>query len=218
MRDIVIAGAGAALATPLIEHYLRAGDRVTAVYRNTKPKSPPGDLSALRVRRINQFDPAEGVDVLITLTGATDNAKLGEMTDLQWATVVSDCLAAPFDYLRLCLPHLKDGNVVVVGSVVGSMGGRGCANYAAAKAGLIGLVRAAANEYARDSVCVNLLELGYTELGMGAELPEKVKDCALGSIPLRRFATAEDFVLAVDFLSRTRYMTGGVLTLSGGLR
>ena len=98
------------------------------------------------------------------------------------------------------------------------MGGYGCTNYAAAKAGLVGLVRGAANEWAKHQIMVNLLELGYVDSGMGAELNPRVRDAAVKSIPLGRFATEEDFVHAVEYLATTRYATGTVLTLAGGLR
>ncbi len=109
---------------------------------------------------------------------------------------------------------------MVVGSVVGSTGGFGCCNYAAAKAGLVGLVRAAANEQAAKGTGtrVNLLELGYVDAGMGERLPEEVKNKSIRAIPLGRFARMDEVLDALDFLIRAPYMTGGVLTLAGGLR
>lgn len=144
---------------------------------------------------------------------------LRKMREPMWETTVKANLTSVFEPLRYMLPKVADGgSVVVVGSIVGSTGGYGCAGYAAAKAGLVGLVRAAANEEARRGVCVNLLELGYVNAGMGARLPDAVREKVLGIIPLKRFAQLEEAAAAINFLVTTRYMTGNTLTFAGGLR
>ncbi len=222
-RHWVIVGGGAALAQPLMRQVLSTGDIVTAVCRNTLPADDvPRDRGNgdWIMRIVPRADIVAGpIDVLVTLTGTVDNARLVDMNDGAWDGVLQDGLTATFQALRDLLPRMRSpGNVVVVGSVVGSTGGFGCANYAAAKAGLVGLFRAAANEWASRQVVVNMLELGHTELGMGARLDDKVKERVLPMIPLGRFGVAEDFVQAVDFLSRVRWMTGNVLTLAGGMR
>lgn len=223
---LCIVGGGAALAKPLIEHF--TGDcgsgsdcyldraypersDVTAVCRTTPPEVPGTNV-------VFGLEGVEGhIDVLITLPGSVRNGRIEELSLDDWRSVVDATLNSVFEAFHRLLPRMTDGgNVVVVGSVVGSTGGYGCANYAAAKAGLVSLVRAAANEYLR--LHINLLELGYVDIGMGARLPEKVKEKVRASIPLGRFATEEDVVLAVDFLARTKYMTGEKLTLGGGLR
>ena len=215
-KHIVIVGGGAALAQPLIDHWGKGSEwQVTVVCRSKTPVHPCAGM--VIKRRVTEIH--EPWDVLVTLTGDVDNAPLSLMTDYQWRMAIEANLTHPFEALRYLLPHAREqANVVVVGSIVGSIGSRGCANYAAAKAGLIGLVRAAANEYAYKSLCTNLLELGYMDVGMGSRLQPEVRDKALSTIPLKRFGTVEDFVLAVEFLSKTRYMSGGVLTLAGGLR
>jgi len=226
MRHVVIVGGGAALAQPLINHYLERDYLVTAVCRQTGPNYGliTQNRSRLRVEIGGGNFPTavagvEPIGVLVLMTGSVDNARITDMYIEQWLNVIQSSLVVPFEAMRAGLSRVVDcGNVVVVGSVVGSTGGYGCANYAAAKAGLIGLVRAAANETAARGVCVNLLELGYLDAGMGARLDPKVKEKVLPTIPLGRFGTEEDFVQAVDYLSRVRYMTGNVLTMAGGLR
>ncbi len=217
-KHVVIVGGGAALAQPLIEHFLSKGYRVTAVCRTVKEPVDQWLYNNL-VTVTAGFSEVDvsGMHILVVLTGSSDNAKLINMTEEQWYKVIDSCLTAPRKALGYYIPRMsKDGNVVVVGSVVGSTGGYGCANYAAAKAGLVGLVRAAANE--NPHLHVNLLELGYVDAGMGARLPAKVKDKVLATIPLGRFGTEGDFVHAVEFLATTKYATGGILTLAGGLR
>jgi 3-oxoacyl-[acyl-carrier protein] reductase len=212
---VCVVGGGAALAQPLLERWLGgledAGHDVVALCPHRRPSFDHPRLTVRDKPVTGQFD------LLVTLAGSTDDAKLEGMTYHVWDTVVANTLTAVARAFQSV--KVKDGgNVVVVGSIVGSTGAYGAANYAAAKAGLVGLVRSAALEWAGRGVCVNLLELGVTELGMGARLPDKVKAKALAGIPLGRFGTAADFVHAVEFLSTTRWMTGNVLTLAGGVR
>lgn len=207
---VCIVGGGAALTAPVAEHFERRGDKVSKVYSKRGPCGLP--------KSVAEID--EPIDVLVTMPGAVCNALLTDPTVAEadfWEPVIDANLTAVFRALRYGLPKMPDGgNVVVVGSVVGSTGGYGCANYAAAKAGLVGLVRAAANEVATRGVCVNLLELGYVECGMGARLESKVREKILPTIPLKRFARPEEVVDAIDFLAKIRYATGNIFVLAGG--
>jgi len=222
--NTVIIGGGGALAQHLIARLLKDrqdGDWLTAVCRRTMPDEPGysrgGRTWFEAVTDVSQVNPLP-VDVLITMPGCSYSGKMENVGPEHWQTVVEDNLLSVGRALTALLPKMRDGGrVVVVGSVVGRAGGYGCGPYAAAKAGLVGLVRAAANESAARGVCVNLLELGYVNCGMGARLPMKVKAAALDSIPLRRFAEPAEAVEAILFLSRVRYMTGGVFPLTGGL-
>lgn len=165
---------------------------------------------------LRDLDP---IDLLVTLTGATSDAKLDAMTPQQWEYVMDANVTTVFNALRHGLPNVKEGgSAVVVGSIVGSTGGYGCANYATAKAALRGLVRAAANENVSRGVRVNLLELGYIDAGMGRRLGQPIKDKIVPAIPMKRFGTLEETVQAIEALEKLTYMTSGVLTLAGGMR
>lgn len=216
MSHVCVFAGGAALAKPIIEHFLVKGDYVTAVCRN----DPMLSRCCKHLSVVERSGRVEApVDVLVTLPGSTLSDVLERMPLANWVRVLDDTLTAVFEAMHDLLPKMQSGsNVVVVGSIIGSTGGYGCANYAAAKAGLVGLVRAAANELAKRDVCVNLLELGYVNAGMGSRLSPKVREAALTTVPLRRFAEPVEVVQAVDFLSSVRYMTGNTLTLAGGLR
>lgn len=161
----------------------------------------------------------DSIDLVVVSVGWTPDGKLTDLSDDDWTAAVDANLSSVFRALRRLLPKVVDGgSVVVLGSIVGTTGGYGCGAYAAAKAGLVGLVRAAANENAARGVCINLLELGYVDAGMGARLNPRVKEKVLPTIPLKRFARLDEVVDAVDFLARCKYMTGNVLTVAGGLR
>lgn len=222
MARVCIVGGGSALAQPYIARCLARGDEVWAVCRNTFPRHEvrvirddmAGNCSTFRTKC------PEPLDLLVALAGSTGDALLGTAeAGASWDRVVNNTLTAAFNSLNIALPRMaRPGNVVVVGSVVGSTGGYGCANYAAAKAGLVGLVRAAANEWARKGVCVNLLSLGYCDAGMGARLSPEVREKVTRTIPLGRFANPEEVADAIDFLGKVKYMSGDVLPFAGGLR
>lgn len=202
MRKVCIYGAGAALAEPVIRRFQK--DSETLI---------------VRVFRTGPYNDVAEADVIITLTGKVRNGLIGELQQDDWRDSIEDNLVSVCKFLSRALPRMANGgNVVVVGSIVGSTGGYGCANYAAAKAGLVGLVRAAANEVASRKICVNMLELGYVDAGMGARLDADIRERVLKTIPLRRFATTEEVADAVEYLAKIKYMTGNVLTLAGGLR
>ncbi len=224
MKDVCIFGGGAALATRVIKGFLGRGDQVYAVCRKHAPGEvdPHDRLKVLWVDAddLDDYLPAlRKFDTVVTLPGSFENAKLDDMTYQQWDKVIDDTLTSVAKFLMTLSGKIMEGaNVVVVGSVVGSTGCYGASGYAAAKAGLVGLVRSLALEWAGVGVKVNLLELGYIDAGMGARLSEKAKARAVELIPLGRFGSEEDVWHAVEFLSETDYMTGGVLTLAGGLR
>lgn len=164
-------------------------------------------------------DVSDPVDALVTFPASIRNSRLSAMAYEDWDIVIENTLNSVAKSMIAFLPYISSGGaVVVVGSIVGSTGGYGCANYAAAKAGLVGLVRSAALEVADRQIRVNLLELGYVDAGLGARLDEKQRARALKQIPLGRFARVEEVMHAIDFLLEQTYMTGNVLTVAGGLR
>jgi 3-oxoacyl-[acyl-carrier protein] reductase len=215
MKHVVVVGGAGALAQHVVDKWLGLWNawEVTCVCRINRP----GNLRHGKAA----YHPAEvtsPINVLVCMPGAECAVKLTEASDEEWQCVLDANLLSVARAFRELLPKMAEGgNVVVVGSVMGRIGGYGCGPYAAAKAGLLGLVRAAANEHVRRGVVVNLLELGYADAGMGARLGEKVKAAALASIPLGRFASPAEVVEAIDYLARVRFMTGQVLPLTGGL-
>lgn len=200
-KHICIVGAGSAIAKSYAVQKSTAGCQISSVFSNES------------VERV--ISP---IDSIVTFSGKVHNSKLCQMSLDQWNDSLYANLTSVFNALRFGLPKMNDGgSVVVVGSIVGGTGGFGCANYASAKAGLVGLVKAASNEMLKRNIRINLLELGYCDIGMGAGLEEKVKNRMLDSIPMGRFANVSEVLVAIDFLSSQTYMTGGVLTFAGGL-
>ena len=139
-----------------------------------------------------------------------------------WDQVIQVDLRGAFLCTRFVMPHLikqRSGRIVNISSVVGISGNPGQANYAAAKAGLIGFTKSVAREVASRNVTVNALAPGYIATGMVEKLSEAAREKILSRIPMGRFGVAEDVSEAVVFLcgNGASYITGEVLTIDGGM-
>jgi 3-oxoacyl-[acyl-carrier protein] reductase len=144
------------------------------------------------------------------------------MSAQQWSEVIETNLSGSFWCIQAVLPGMvkaRWGRIVNIASVVGLSGNAGQANYAAAKAGLIGLSKSLALELASRNITVNAVAPGFIQTAMTGGLDEKVKEKILGSIPLKRMGTPEEIAAAVRFLAsdEAAYITGQVLNVSGGL-
>ena len=161
------------------------------------------------------------LDLLVLAAGICRDAVLWKMTDEAWDRVIAVDLSGAAHYLRAAAPALRrgrSGRVVLISSINGRRGKFGQSNYAAAKAGLLGLARSAARELAASGVTVNVVEPGFTETPMTANLPAEVRRRALGETPLGRAAQPEDIAAAVAFLvgPGAAHVTGQALAVDGG--
>lgn len=162
------------------------------------------------------------VDILVNNAGLTKDGLALRMSDADWDKVLDVDLAAPFRLSRAALKFMlrrKAGRIINIGSVVGSTGNAGQANYAAAKAGLIGLTKALAQEVASRGITVNLVAPGYIETPMTAALSEANKTALAEKIPLGRLGAPEDIAAAVAYLASNEagWVTGASLHVNGGM-
>lgn len=162
------------------------------------------------------------IDILVNNAGINRDRLLLRMSVDDWDQVLGVDLRGAFLCTRHVMPHLikqHSGRIVNIASVVGISGNPGQANYAAAKAGLIGFTKSVAREVASRNVTVNALAPGYITTGMVEQLPEDTQQNILNRIPMGRFGAAEDVAEAVVFLCSegAGYITGQVLTIDGGL-
>lgn len=162
------------------------------------------------------------IDVLVNNAGITRDTLVMRMKDDAWNDVVETDLTAAFRLARACVrPMMKQrsGRIISITSVVGAMGNAGQVNYAAAKAGLMGMTKALAREIGSRGITVNCVAPGFIDTDMTAGLPEEHKAALLAQIPLGRLGDAQEIADACLFLASDAgaYVTGTTLHVNGGM-
>jgi 3-oxoacyl-[acyl-carrier protein] reductase len=162
------------------------------------------------------------IDILVNNAGITRDQLLLRMTESEWDDVLNIDLKSVFLCTRAVLKHMlkaRKGRIVSIASIVGLMGNAGQANYAAAKAGIVGFTRSVAKEVASRSITANAVAPGCIETDMTAKLSEKQRQNLMARIPLGYLGTPQDVAEAVAFLAsdEARYITGQVITIDGGM-
>jgi 3-oxoacyl-[acyl-carrier protein] reductase len=163
-----------------------------------------------------------GIDILVNNAGITQDAMLLKMTVEQWQRVVDVNLNGVFYCTKAAAPYMTQqgrGKIINTSSVVGVHGNIGQTNYAATKAGVIGMTKTWAKELGFKGVNVNAVAPGYVETGMVAKVPEKVLAMMVEKVPLRRLGVPGDIANAYLFLAsdESNYVNGTVLEVNGGL-
>lgn len=162
------------------------------------------------------------LDILVNNAGITRDNLLMRMSEAEWDAVVSVNLKGTFNCIKAVTRSMmkqRHGKIINISSVVGVMGNVGQANYAASKAGIIGLTKSAAKELGARGIQVNAIAPGYIETDMTKDLPEAAKEAFINLIPLKRPGQPEDVANVVAFLcsADADYITGQVIHIDGGL-
>lgn len=160
------------------------------------------------------------VDILVNNAGITKDMLLMRMTEEQFDSVIQTNLKGTFNMIRHASSIMlkqRSGAIINMSSVVGVMGNVGQANYAASKAGIIGLTKSTAKELAARGVTCNAIAPGFVETDMTAALSEDLQKQMLETIPLKRYGQVDDIAQAAVFLAKNMYITGQVLHVDGGM-
>ena len=227
-------GIGAAIATALAEAGARVVGTATSQDGADKITDALGALGGRGIvlnvtdgaaieRAVKDIEAKEGaVAILVNNAGITRDTLLMRMKDDDWDAVMDTNLKSVFRLTRaVSRPMMKArfGRVVNIGSVVGSMGNAGQVNYAAAKAGLIGLTKSLAAELGSRGITVNLVAPGFIDTDMTQSLPEAQRAKLIDLIPVGRLGSPDDIAHAVKFLCHENagYVTGTTLHVNGGM-
>ncbi len=168
------------------------------------------------------IDKFTKIDILINNAGITKDNLTLRLSENDWDKVLAVNLKGAFLSSKACSKYMvkqRKGKIINISSIIGIIGNAGQANYAASKAGLIGLTKSLAKELGSRNISVNAVAPGYIQTKMTHVLPEKVKEEMLARIPLNRFGTPSDVSSAVLFLAADAadYITGQVLVVDGGM-
>jgi 3-oxoacyl-[acyl-carrier protein] reductase len=179
----------------------------------------PAAVDALVGEIGKSFGP---ISILVNNAGVTRDTLLLRMKDEDWSQVLETDLSSVFRLSRAVLPGMmkaRHGRIISIGSVVGSMGNPGQANYAAAKAGLIGFSKSLAREIGSRGITVNVVAPGFVETDMTAALKDEARAELQAQVALKRLGSVEDIAAAVAFLASREagYVTGETLHVNGGM-
>lgn len=162
------------------------------------------------------------VDILVNNAGVTRDGLSMRLSEEDWDVVIDTNLKGTFNFIQAferSMIKQRSGRIINIGSVAGLMGNAGQANYAASKAGVLGMTKTIARELASRGITCNVVAPGFITTDMTEVLPEKIKQAVVGQIPLGTFGEPDDIASAVAFLAsaEAKYITGQCLTVDGGM-
>lgn len=220
----------AAEGATVIINYNGSKDRALEVKQEIEEKGGIADLYQCDVSDFAKCESFitdiikqyKGIDILVNNAGITRDGLLMKMSEEDFDKVMDTNLKGAFNTTRFASRQMlkqRNGRIINMASVVGVTGNAGQVNYAASKAGIIGLTKAAARELASRGVTVNAIAPGFIETDMTKDLPEKVKADSVSQIPLGRFGTPEHVAATAAFLAseEAEYITGQVIHVDGGM-
>jgi len=228
-RSVLVTGGNRGIGRAIAEAFLAQGDKVAVTTRSGG--APEGALDV----RCDITDPAQvdaayaqveaahgPVEVLVANAGITSDTLLLRMSEDDWSSVLDTNLTGAFRLAKRAakgMLRLKRGRIVFISSVVGLLGSAGQVNYAASKAGLVGMARSIARELGSRGITANVVAPGFVETDMTAVLTDEQKVAIKSQVPLGRYARPDEVAAAVTFLAGEggAYVTGAVIPVDGGL-
>jgi 3-oxoacyl-[acyl-carrier protein] reductase len=228
-RSVLVTGGNRGIGLAIARRLAAGGDRVTVTSRSGDPvdglavaRCDVTDTAAVDTA-FKQVEEQQGpVEVLVANAGITHDQLLALMKEEDFAAVLDTNLTGAYRVAKRAVRGMmrqRHGRMIFISSVVGQTGSAGQANYAAAKAGLVGLARSLAQELASRNITANVVAPGFVDTDMTAALPEERKQAILAQVPLGRYATVDEVAGVVAFLAGddAAYITGAIIPVDGGL-
>jgi NAD(P)-dependent dehydrogenase (short-subunit alcohol dehydrogenase family) len=228
-RSVLVTGGNRGIGLAIATNLAAAGHRVTVTHRSGEP---PAGLAGVLCdvtdaasvdAAFSQVEAAQGpVEVLVSNAGITDDTLLLRMSEDSFTSVLDANLTGAYRVAKRAASGMlrkRWGRMVFISSVVGLSGGAGQVNYAASKAGLVGLARSVARELGSRNITANVVAPGFVDTDMTRALPEERRADIISQVPLRRYASPDEVAGVVTFLAseQAAYVTGAVVPVDGGL-
>ncbi len=240
-KNALITGASRGIGRTIAIEFAKAGANIifTSTHRNENVESLETELSALGVE--HQYYEADAkdfartseivdetigkfqhIDILVNNAGITADMLLMRMSEEQWDSVIATNLKSVFNYTKAVQKIMlkqRSGSIINISSVVGIAGNAGQANYAAAKAGIIGFTKSIAKEIGSRNIRCNAIAPGFIETDMTAKLSEEQKKAVVDNIPMKRAGKPEDVANLAIFLASdmSQYISGQVIGIDGAM-
>lgn len=201
-------------ADNVVKQITESGGQAMAIQADIAESEPTRKLVEETIRRFGT------IDILVNNAGITRDRSFRKMSEQEWHQVIDTNLSSAFNTCTVAIHKMgeqKYGRIINISSIVGQQGAFGQANYAAAKAGLIGFTKSLALETARSGITVNAICPGYIATEMVKAMPEDVLASVVGRVPMQRLGTPKEIAEAVIFICNAPYMTGQCININGGL-
>ncbi len=236
-KTVIVTGGAKGIGKAIAVRFAKEGANIVLNYRSTSPEAVKNEIEAMGVKcltvqaDVSKFDEAQklvdaavaefgGVDVLVNNAGITRDTLLMRMSEEDFDAVIDTNLKGCFNMMKAVTKIMmkqRSGSIINMSSVIGLAGNVGQVNYAASKAGVLGMTYSVAKELASRNITCNAIAPGMIATDMTEVLSDKTKEQILSNIPLKRFGQPEEIAEAALFLAKAKYITGQVITVDGGM-
>lgn len=236
-KTVIVTGGAKGIGKAIALKFASEGANIVLNYRSTSPEEVKNEIEAMGVKCLSvQADVSKteeaqkladaaiaefgGIDVLINNAGITRDTLLMRMSEEDFDAVIETNLKGCFNMIKAVnktMMKKRSGAIINMSSVIGLAGNVGQVNYAASKAGVLGITYSVAKELASRNITCNAIAPGMIATDMTDVLSDKVKEQILEGIPLKRFGQPEEIAETALFLAKSKYITGQVITVDGGM-